>query len=151
MSMIYAPPWRIADKIKQEESANMLIKRPEEIQPQTMTMPGATGVAMRLMVGRNDGAPTFSMRLFDVAPGGHTPLHQHNYEHEVLILQGQGQVVGGVDGSTIRPVQPGDVIFIPANEKHQFRNLGSSIFMFMCMIPTSYDCGNGQCMSTPGS
>lgn len=129
----------------------MLIREPELTPAQPMTMPGASGVTMRLMVGREDGAPTFAMRLFEVEPGGHTPCHSHNYEHEVLILEGTGQVASGHDGSTIRPVKQGHVVFIPANETHQFRNPGPAVLRFMCMVPTRFDCGNGTCQPTPGS
>ncbi len=129
----------------------MLVRNPDEVAPLPMSMPGATGVTMRLMVGRGDGAPSFAMRLFEVAPGGHTPRHQHNYEHEVLVLEGQGQVAGGRDGSTIRPIKTGDVVFMPANETHQFRNTGPQKLRFMCMVPVQFDCGNGQCSPTPGS
>lgn len=129
----------------------MLIRKAQQVDAQPMQMPGAQGVAMRLMIGRNDGAPTFAMRLFEVEPGGHTPQHSHNYEHEVIVLEGSGQVLGGIHGATIRPVKAGDVIFVPANETHQFRNPGNQPFKFMCMIPTQFDCGNGQCTITPGS
>ncbi len=115
-----------------------------------MTMPGASGVGMRLMVGRADGAPTFSMRHFRVEPGGHTPLHHHNYEHEVLILEGQGLLVGNPDAPQGQPLKPGDVVFMPANEPHQFRNQGQGPLRFMCMVPTRFDCG-GQTADTPGS
>ncbi|MEX0777730.1 MAG: cupin domain-containing protein [Phycisphaeraceae bacterium] len=129
----------------------MLIKRADDVEPQMMTMPGAAGVCMRLMIGRQDGAPNFSMRMFEVNPGGHTPLHQHNYEHEVLVIEGSGQVVSGIGGSTIRPVQAGHVVFVPANEMHQFRNTGAAPFKFMCLVPATFDCGNGACQPTPGS
>lgn len=128
----------------------MIIRRSEQVDSQKMDIPGAQGVNMRIMVGRDDGAPTFGMRLFEVNPGGHTPKHSHNYEHEVMILEGSGQVASGHDGSTIRPVSPGDVVFVPANETHQFRNPGSEIFRFMCMVPTHFDCGQGACAETPG-
>ena len=128
----------------------MLIRRPEQVAPQQMAMPGASRVSMRLMVGRSDGAPNFSMRLFEVEPGGHTPQHQHNYEHELLILEGSGQVQGGVNGSTIRPIQAGDVIFMPPNELHQFKNTGPTTLKMMCMVPTQFDCG-GSAQPTPGS
>lgn len=116
-----------------------------------MDMPGAAGVTMRLMVGRDDGAPTFAMRIFEVQPGGHTPQHSHNYEHEVMILEGQGQVLGGLHGGTIRPVKAGDVVFVPPNETHQFRNPGTGVLRFVCLVPTRFDCGRGQCAATPGS
>lgn len=126
----------------------MIIRKQSDVSPQTMTMPGAEKVQMRLMVGREDGAPTFSMRVFDVEPGGQTPHHQHNYEHEILILEGQGVAVSD---QTPHPVQPGDVLFVPANELHQFRNTGDQTFRFMCMVPTQFDCGDGACQPTPGA
>ena len=114
-----------------------------------MDMPGASGVSMRLMVGREDGAPNFALRLFEVAPGGHTPQHAHNYEHEVMVLAGRGEVVDGSE-SNLRAVQAGDVLFIPANHTHQFRNPGREALKFVCLVPTHFDCG-GCSESTPGS
>ncbi len=138
----------------------MLIKRAEQVEATTVTMPGASGVRMRLMLGREDGAANFAMRIFEVEPGGHTPLHKHNYEHEVLVLEGRGQVVGGRDGSTIRPISAGDILLMPANETHQFRNpetnghngggsTGAAL-RFVCLVPSTFDCTSG-CQQTPGS
>jgi len=129
----------------------MLLKKINNIPAEPVTMPGARGATLRILVGRGDGAPTFAMRLFELEPGGQTPLHAHNYEHEVLILEGQGQVTGGLDGSTIRPVEAGDVVLMPANEKHQFRNTAERALKFICLVPVSFDCGQGQCQPTPGT
>ena len=126
----------------------MLIRKPSDVKPKPMTMPGAEKVQMRLMVGREDGAPTFAMRIFDVEPGGQTPHHQHNYEHEIMVLEGQGVALSG---DTPHPVAAGDVLFVPANELHQFQNTGDCTFRFMCLVPTQFDCGDGACQSTPGS
>jgi quercetin dioxygenase-like cupin family protein len=128
----------------------MLIRKAEQVSAQAMQIPGAENVTMRVMVGRGDGAPTFAMRLFEVGSGGHTPKHSHNYEHEVVILEGSGQVLGGIHGATIRPVQAGDVVFVPANEVHQFRNTSPGPLKFMCMVPTHFDCGRDACAETPG-
>lgn len=129
----------------------MIVRTPDDVAATAMTLPGARGVSMRLMVGRGDGAPNFAMRLFEVGPGGCTPLHKHNYEHEIMVVSGRGQVIGGVDGSTIRPIEAGCVVFMPPNETHQFRNTGTQPLIFMCMVPTSFDCGQGLCQPTPGS
>jgi quercetin dioxygenase-like cupin family protein len=129
----------------------MLIRKAPDVPAQTMDLPGARGVTMRLMVGRDDGAPTFAMRLFAVEPGGHTPQHSHNYEHEVMILAGRGQLVCGTGGNTIRPIEEGDAVFVPANAVHQFRNVGDQPLQFLCMVPTQFDCGQGACAPTPGS
>ena len=129
----------------------MLIRRYEQVEPQLMSMPGARGVSIRVMVGRAEGAPTFAMRVFDVAPGGQTPRHAHNYEHEVIVLEGEGQVFSGNDAGTIRPIRAGDVLFVPANETHQFRNVSHTTLRFACMVPVTFDCGQGQCQATPGT
>lgn len=100
-------------------------------------MEGATGVRMRMLVGSKDGAPNFHMRHFEVEPGGHSPHHRHDYEHEILILKGTG-VAKSEQGD--RPFQAGDVIFVPANEKHQFQNAGDDALEFICLIPAPEDC-----------
>ena len=93
---------------------------------------GASDLKMRMLVGPNDGATNFHMRHFEIAPGGHTPHHQHDFEHEVLILSGIG-IVRSERGK--RDLYPGDVIFIPPEEEHQFLNNGSQPFTFICVIP----------------
>lgn len=129
----------------------MIVRSTDDVPARAMDMPGADGVTMRLMVGRDDGAPTFAMRLFEVAPGGHTPKHSHNYEHEVLIVDGRAELACGPDGNQTRHAGAGDVVFVPANETHQFRNPGGGVLRFMCLVPTRFDCGNGTCQPTPGS
>jgi quercetin dioxygenase-like cupin family protein len=127
----------------------VLIRKAQDVEARPMSMPGASGVSMRLLVSRDDGAPTFSMRMFEVEPGGHTPLHQHNYEHEVIILAGEGQLVTS-DSDDSRPVAAGDAVYVPANELHRFRNSGAEKLQFVCMVPTHFDCG-GEPQPTPGS
>jgi quercetin dioxygenase-like cupin family protein len=130
---------------------SMLIRSVQDVPAAPVTMPGASGAAMRLLVGRADGAPTFAMRLFEIAPGGHTPRHAHNYEHEIYVVAGKGQVLGGRAGSTIRPITAGDIIFMPPNEEHQLRNTGDAPLQFICLVPVAFDCGTGACQPTPGS
>jgi len=123
------------------------IRRAETMEGKPVAMDGAEGVEMRMMVGRDDGAPNFSMRHFTVEPGGHTPRHSHNYEHEVYIVGGRGRVE--YDGES-HEVRPGDVLFIQPNRTHQFTNPGDEPFQFLCLVPASFDCG-GEKAPTPGS
>jgi len=109
-----------------------------------MAVEGASGVEMRMLVGRVDGAPSFSMRHFTVEPGGHTPRHQHDYEHEVLVLAGSARVEQ--DGE-FRQIAQGDVVFVEPNKLHQFVNNGAEPFKFICLVPVTHDCGK----PTPGS
>lgn len=100
-------------------------------------MDGATGTKMRMLIGADDGASNFHMRHFTVETGGHTPHHSHDYEHEILILSGEG-VAKSERGE--RRFKVNDIIFVPANEKHQFVNTGEDPLQFICLIPAPKDC-----------
>jgi quercetin dioxygenase-like cupin family protein len=93
---------------------------------------GAVGAKMRCLVGEPDGAPSFSMRQFELAPGGCTPKHAHKHEHEVFVLEGSAVVLMGGAEHALRP---GTAVFVPPNLTHQFRNTGSGPLKFLCLIP----------------
>ena len=112
----------------------MRIKKTEQVPAAEVTMEGAAGCRVRWLIGESDQAPTFAMREFEVEPGGHTPRHFHNYEHEIYVLDGKGVVV---DGDQERPLAAGDVMLVSPNDVHQFRNTGSEPFKFLCLIPNS--------------
>jgi quercetin dioxygenase-like cupin family protein len=93
---------------------------------------GAQGVKIRWLITKEDGAKNFAMRLFEIEPGGHTPLHTHKWEHEVFILEGRGKVMAGDEN---RMFKSGDAIFIPGNVEHQFKNTGDTVLKLLCLIP----------------
>jgi len=95
---------------------------------------GAEGVSIRWVISEKDGAKNFYMRVFDVQPGGHTPYHRHEWEHEVFILEGEAEVVTET-GPEKAPA--GTVVFAQPGELHQFRNAGSKLMRFICLIPSS--------------
>lgn len=115
----------------------MKIQALEAHDQSAVTMPGAAGAKMRMLIGPGEGAGVFHMRHFEVEPGGYTPHHQHNYEHEILILKGAG-VAQTPSGE--RPFKAGDVIWVAPNDMHQFRNTGSTPLEFICLIPAPQDC-----------
>jgi quercetin dioxygenase-like cupin family protein len=92
----------------------------------------AKGIAARVVIGKSDGAPNFCMRVFEIAPGGHTPKHSHAWEHEMFIHSGKGEVYGN---GCWNPMAPGNVVFIPANEEHQMRNTGKELLVVVCLVP----------------
>ena len=112
----------------------MNIKNHQNVKPRSVEMEGAQGCTVRPLVSQDDGAPTFAMRQFEVAPGGHTPRHFHPYEHEVFVLEGTGEV-WEVDQP--HPLKPGDVVLVKPDEVHQFRNTGQVPLKFLCLIPHS--------------
>jgi quercetin dioxygenase-like cupin family protein len=112
----------------------MRIKQLTEVPANEVTMEGAQDCKVRWLIGEKDQAPTFAMREFEVAPGGHTPKHFHDYEHEVYVLAGRGTIV---DGDREQPLAAGDVVFVAPNDVHQFKNTGSEPMRFLCLIPNS--------------
>ena len=115
----------------------MKIKRLREHEQTPVTMDGAQGARMRMLIGPTEGAKVFHMRHFEIAPGGHTPHHRHDYEHEILILRGAGLVKSE---SGEHPCRDGDVIWMPPNELHQFRSVGTDPLEFICLIPAPQNC-----------
>ena len=96
-------------------------------------MPGAQAT-IRWLIAEKEGARNFAMRVIELARvGERIPLHQHNYEHEIFVIAGRGEVLSEGDA---RPVKPGDFIFMPADELHGFVNTGEGPFQFICVIPT---------------
>lgn len=94
---------------------------------------GAKNVMVRWLISKEKGAENFAMRLFELKPDGYTPLHQHDWEHEVFILEGNG--VANTKGGKEISFHAGDVIFVPPMEKHQFTNTGKKTLKFLCLIP----------------
>ena len=97
-------------------------------------MEGSHACSVRWLLGASDGTPTFAMRQFEVAPGGYTPRHSHDYEHEVFVLEGDGVVF---EGDREHKLAAGDVVLVEPNEVHQFRNTGRTPLKFLCLIPNS--------------
>jgi len=90
-------------------------------------------VTGRVVIGKDDGAGTFCMRVFTVAASGYTPKHSHTWEHEVFVHSGRGKIFR--EGEWV-DVESGSVLFIPGGEEHQFKNTGNDDFIFICVIPS---------------
>jgi quercetin dioxygenase-like cupin family protein len=92
----------------------------------------AEGVSVRWLIGQAEKAPNFALRYFEIEPGGWSALDQHAHDHGVMIFRGQGQVL--LNEETFN-VSFGDVVYIPPDEIHQFRNTGDEPLGFLCIIP----------------
>ena len=112
----------------------MKVNHYQQIESQAVDMEGAEGCRVRWLIGENDKAPNFAMRQFEVAPGGHTPRHQHPYEHEVFVLEGEGMVL---EGDRQHPLRTGDVVYVQPDEVHQFRNTSDQPLKFLCLVPNA--------------
>lgn len=110
----------------------MKILHYSEIASTLVNTENAEGVNIRWLISEEDGAKNFAMRFFEVEAGGKTPLHTHDWEHEVFVISGEGYVWDHGDEVKIKS---GVSIFIPSEEKHCFVNTGKEILKFICLIP----------------
>ncbi len=130
----------------------MKVQNTRNVELQTVNMEGSQGCHVRWLLSRDEGAPTFAMRQFEVAPGGFTPKHHHPYEHEIYVLEGEGEIL---ENDQPHRISSGDVILVKPDEIHQFRNIGDSSLKFLCLIPNSGDvrqgAGTPECRSVEQS
>ena len=103
-----------------------------DIMLEDVNIEGAKGAKIRWLISEKEGATNFAMRMFEVAPNGNTPYHTHNYEHEVFVLEGEGDIVTK-DGAKL--MKHGDAIYVAPNEEHQFVNKSEKKLVFLCLIP----------------
>ena len=104
-----------------------------DVMPIVMNNDMVKNVAGRVMIGKEDSANNFCMRVFEMKKDGYTPKHTHNWEHEIFVHTGHGEAF--MDGSW-HPLTAGTAVFVPANVEHQFRNTNDDLFTFVCMIPS---------------
>lgn len=103
-----------------------------DVELENPTEEGIKDLKVRWLISKKDGANNFAMRLFEVKSGGYSPFHQHDWEHEVFILEGSG-IAKNKEGE--EPFKAGDVFYIPPMEFHQLVNNGKKILKFLCLIP----------------
>ena len=103
-----------------------------DVKEETPPVAGAQAT-IRWLIAEKDGATNFAMRVIEIKRKGEKiPLHQHNYEHEIFIIEGKGSVLSPRGE---RPVAPGDFVFVQPDEMHGFENAGDQPFRFICVIP----------------
>lgn len=114
--------------------AEMKIEKSSNIRKSIVNVEGAQGVEIRWLISKDDGAENFSMRMFEIQPGGNTPLHTHPHEHEIFAIEGSGVFV--FEGQE-HEFGAEHVIFVPGGREHQFKNTGGTILKMLCLIPAS--------------
>lgn len=90
------------------------------------------GVAVRWLVSELDETPHYALRLYELGLGCATAAHTHYWEHQVFVLAGRGAIIAGGKES---PLSEGDVVYVPAGERHQFVNKGRQTFRFLMALP----------------
>ena len=104
----------------------------QEADRDTVTTEGAKSTDVQWLLAPANGAPSFALRRFIIAPGGYTPRHTHDWEHEVYVLRGEGVLV--TEQGQI-PLQADQAILVAPGESHQFRCTGSASLEMLCIVP----------------
>jgi mannose-6-phosphate isomerase-like protein (cupin superfamily) len=87
---------------------------------------GAARDPVRLKVSAHtDPATRLAMIVQDVSPGTVIPVHLHEREDEIILVQSGSGVASLGDVET--PVGPGSVLWVPKGTWHGGRNTGSGI------------------------
>ncbi len=114
----------------------MIIRKLNQVPALPVQMDGVQDAVRQLLIGKADGAPNFSLRVFTLQPGGYTPHHAHPFEHVNYILEGEGTMMSD-EGP--RKISKGDYLLILPNERHQFRNTGDEALQFICLVTSDYE------------
>ena len=91
---------------------------------------GAVKVKVQHLIGEGQRSKWFALRLYTIEKGGHTPVDQHEYEHQAYILKGHG--ILRKEGVRL-PLRPRDAVFIPSNTVHQFTNERGEPFVYLLL------------------
>ena len=117
----------------------MKIKKRTELVKEDIKDINAKGVKFYPVITARDGAPNFSLRLFEIESDGNTPFHAHGWEHEVYIIEGSGFIIG--ENKKLR-IEKDDFVFVEPSELHQFL-AGEKGLKMICIVPnTGQSCTN---------
>ena len=111
----------------------MSVKHTHEIE--TKNVEAGSGTTIQVLISAEEG-PHFAMRRFVMQPGGGMPNHTNLVEHEQFVLNGHAEICIGEE---VFEVRKGDVVFIPAEIPHWYKNIGQEPFEFLCLVPNLPD------------
>lgn len=110
----------------------MFVGHYKDVEEKEVTMEGVENTTIRWLISPKVGAKNFAMRYFVIRKGGKIPIHQHDWEHEIFIIKGEGYITNG--RKTVKVI-PGSFLYIPPNEPHGYENPDSETLEFLCLIP----------------
>jgi mannose-6-phosphate isomerase-like protein (cupin superfamily) len=103
-------------------------------QAKRLGLPGRT--SLEPVSGEIGSRVTFRIAEIPVPKPGDKPrgphLH-HGFEECIYVLSGEGTT--HAESGQI-PIKPGDIVLIPAGEKHMTRNTGNVPLVLLCFFPT---------------
>jgi putative monooxygenase len=116
---------------------NMQTVRPGIFRPDEIKAHERGGGARTIpLVNRASGTTSFINGITIFEPGAAIPLHKHNCEESVMLLE--GKAIAEIDGER-HVLKPQDTTFIPAGLPHRFINASSSEPMKVLWIYATVD------------
>ena len=91
---------------------------------------GLVGDTYTILLTGKDTAGRYCLIDMHVPPGGGPPPHRHDFEESFTVLA--GEIEATFRGETLT-VKAGQVIQIPANAPHQFRNASQEAARLLCI------------------
>ena len=110
----------------------MPVVKYQDIKLSEVSMDGIKGALKADVIGRREGWPEHTLRLFRIKSGGFTPRHQHDWEHVNYVIKGRGRLR---IGEKLFDLEEKDFAFVPPNSEHQFENPYREDFEFICIVP----------------
>ncbi|MEE8443693.1 MAG: cupin domain-containing protein [Dehalococcoidia bacterium] len=87
-----------------------------------------SGVSSKAFAQEAAGATVFINGTTLFPSGAAIPLHTHNVDESVTLLEGTGRFESE---GTVQPVKPWDTVFVPAEVPHRFVNTGSGVMRIL--------------------
>jgi len=99
---------------------------------------GFRDITRQTLIGEGAGEESlnFITRYFEVQPDGYSSLEEHDHQHVVVIIRGQGEVILQ---DRVERVGVHDCVHISPNTWHQFHATGSEPLGFLCIVDRERD------------
>lgn len=110
----------------------MIVDQEQNVTPMPINSPEVNAAAMKVLVGPQQGWSDYVMRIIELGPDGYSPAHAHPWPHINYMIEGQGALL--MDGQA-HEVKAGAYAYVPAGTHHQFKNTGTGMFRFICIVP----------------
>lgn len=76
--------------------------------------------------------PSLSAGLYELPAGAADPQQPHEQDEVYYVLRGRGRIRVGEEDQT---VQPGSVIYVPAQVPHQFHTIAETLTLLVFFAP----------------
>lgn len=126
-------PVRLVLVMEASSKNEIFVVNAESVPIEDLLKSGAEKVKVRYLIDERHGSNLFALRIYTVGKNGRTPLDQHQYEHQVYVMNGEGSLRMQRNGSVSRLIRAGDTVFIPSNAVHQFTNEREEPLVFLCV------------------